>query len=108
MTFHTAAALTLAAIALTASIAGAQQPAASAMPTVPASTCVKPDLPGAFADSRRFERFNKEGKAYSDCIKKYVDETKGLSDALIEAGNKAINEYNAFAKEVEERMPAKK
>ena len=75
---------------------------------MPATTCVKPDLPGAFADSRRFERFNKEGKAYSDCIKKYVDETKALSDATIEAGNKAIKEYNAFVAEVDERAAAKK
>jgi hypothetical protein len=78
------------------------------MPAVPAPTCVKPEFPGAFADSRRFERFNKEGKTYSDCIKKYVDETKILSDAIIEAGNKAVKEYNAFAAEVEERQAAKK
>ena len=66
----------LAVLAFIASIAGAQQPAATAMPAVPASTCVKPEFPGPFADSRRIDRFNKEYKTYADCIKKYVDETK--------------------------------
>ena len=108
MMFRTAAAPTLAAIAFVASIAGAQQAAAPAMPAVPAPTCVKPDFPGAFADSRRFDRFNKEYKAYSDCIKKYVDETKALSEAIVEAGNKAIKEYNAFNEELAERQAAKK
>ena len=106
MTFRTAAAPTLAAIAFTASIAGAQQPAAPAMPAMPAPTCVKPEFPGAFADTRRFDRFNKEYKAYAECIKKYVDETKVLSDAIIEAGNKAIKEYNAFNEELAERQAA--
>ena len=108
MMFRIAVAHTLAAIAFTASIASAQQPVAPAAPAVPAMTCVKPDLPNALADSRRLERFNKEGKAYSDCIKKYVEETKAVSDAMIEAGNKAINEYNAFAAEVAERSSATK
>jgi hypothetical protein len=98
----------LVALAFGASIASAQQPAAPTMPTVPAPTCVKPEFPGAFADTRRFDRFNKEYKAYAECIKKYVDETKVLSDAIIEAGNKAIKEYNAFNEELTERQAAKK
>jgi hypothetical protein len=108
MMFRTTAVPILAAIAFTASIAGGQQPAAPAMPAIPQHTCVKPEFPGAFADSRRFDRFNKEYKAYSDCIKKYVDETKVLSDAIVEAGNNAIKEYNAFSAELAERQAAKK
>jgi hypothetical protein len=91
-----------------ASIALAQQPAAPAMPAVPQHTCVQPEFPGAFADSRRFDRFNKEYKAYSECIKKFTDETKVLSDAIVEAGNKAIKEFNAFSAELAERQAAKK
>jgi len=98
----------LGAIAFIASVASAQQPATPAMPTVPAPTCVKPEFPGAFADSRRFDRFNKEYKAYSDCIKKYVDDTKVLADAMVEAGNKAIKEYNTFNEELAERQAAVK
>jgi hypothetical protein len=108
MTFRRAAVPALAAIAFAASIAGAQQPAAPAMPAVPQHTCVKPEFPGPFSDSRRLDRFNKEAKAYADCMKKYTDETKALSDAVIEAGNKAIKEYNAFAAEIEERAAAVK
>jgi hypothetical protein len=98
----------LAVFAFLASIAGAQQPAATAMPAVPASTCVKPEFPGPFADSRRIDRFNREYKSYADCIKKYVDETKTTSDAIIEAGNKAIKEFNAFNDELAERQAAVK
>ena len=108
MTPHTVAVFSLAAIAFAAPIADAQQPAPPALPAVPAPTCVKPDFPGAYADSRRIERFNKEGKAYADCIKKYLDETKALSDAAVDAGNKAIKELNAFITEVDERAGAKK
>jgi hypothetical protein len=107
MMFRTAAASTLAAIAFTASIAGAQQPAASAMPAVPAPTCVKPEFPNNLADARRIERFNKESKTYGECIKKYIDETKALADAVIEAGNKAIKEYNAFIEALAEREARK-
>jgi hypothetical protein len=108
MTFRTAAATTLAAIAFMASTAGAQQPDAPAMPAMPAPTCVKPEFPGALADSRRFDRFNKEYKTYAACIKKYVDDTKVLSDAIIDAGNKAIKDFNTFSEELAERQAAKK
>jgi hypothetical protein len=108
MMFRTAAAHCLAALALMASIAGAQQPSAPAMPSVPAPTCVKPEFPGAFSDSRRFDRFNKEYKIYGECIKKYVEETKTAADAIIESGNKAIKEFNAFNDELAERQAAKK
>jgi hypothetical protein len=98
----------LMAFVLGASIATAQQPVAPAVPAVPQHTCVKPEFPGALADSRRFDRFNKEYKAYAECIKKYVDETKVLSDAIVEAGNKAIKEFNTFSEELAERQAAKK
>ena len=98
------------AVALFAANVFAQTPAAAPapMPAVPQSTCVQPEFPGAFADSRRFERFNKEYKTYADCIKKYIDETKVISDAAIEAGNKAIKEFNTFSAELEARQAAVK
>jgi hypothetical protein len=98
----------LVALAFGASIASAQQPAAPVMPTVPQPDCVKPEFPGAFADGRRFDRFNKEYKAYAACIKKYVDDTKVLTDAIVEAGNKAIKDFNTFNAELEERQAAVK
>jgi hypothetical protein len=108
MTLRTTAIATVAGIAFTTSIAGAQQPVASAMPTVPQPACEKPEFPGAFADSRRFDRFNKEYKAYAACIKKYVDDTKVLTDAIVEAGNKAIKDFNTFNEELAERQAAVK
>lgn len=108
MDYRKSTATALVALALGASVVRAQQTAAPAMPVVPQHTCVKPEFPGPFADSRRFDRFNKEYKAYADCIKKYVDDTKVLSDAIVEAGNKAIKEFNTFNEELAERQAAKK
>ena len=108
MTSRTFAIAALVVFALDASIAGAQQPAATVMPAIAAPTCVKPQFPGPFDDSRRIDRFNKEYKTYADCIKKYVEETKTTSDAIIEAGNKAIKEFNAFNDELAERQAAVK
>ena len=90
----------------------AQQPApaptTAATITVAPPTCVKPEFPGPFSDQRRFDRFNKEAKAYADCIKKYITETKAVSDANIEAGNNAIKEFNAYIEEVDARQAAMK
>ena len=89
-------------ILLTAALAApayAQQPA-PAMPVVPPHTCVKPELPGIQAPQNRINAFNSKFKAYGDCIKKNMSNTKALSDASIAAANSAINEYNQFAIEV--------
>lgn len=77
----------------------AQQPAPP-MPAVPPHNCVKPQFPGAQAPQNRIDAFNRQFKAYGDCIKKYVSDAKALSDASIAAANNAINEFNQFAVEV--------
>ena len=105
MMFRTAAVPALAALALTMSIASAQQPPT---PVVPEPTCVKPEFPGLTADSKRFDRFNKEYKTYSDCIKKYIDENKALADAIIATSNKVIKEFNTYNEEMAERQAARK
>jgi len=103
-----------AAASLIAISAFAQQPApesaATGTPaiTVAPPTCVKPEFPGPFSDQRRFERFNKDSKNYADCIKKYIAETKAVSDANIAAGNSAIKEFNDFIAEVDARQAAMK
>jgi len=94
---------TLFAIALVAGAicANAQeQPAPVAMPTVPAHNCVKPDLPGANATQSVLKKFNETFKVYDQCIKKYIDGTKALSDAAMLAGNNAITEYNKLAEQM--------
>jgi hypothetical protein len=83
-------------------------PAGTSAITVPPSNCAKPEFPGPFSDQRRFDRFNKDSKGYADCIKKYVAETKAVSDANIEAGNNAIKEFNDFIAEVDARQAAVK
>ena len=82
--------------------AQAQDPA-KAMPTIPPATCVKPDFPQKFADQRRLDRFNKEMKAYSECVKKYSDDMKAISDAAIASGQALIDEYNALTADYSSR-----
>ncbi|MEO8740057.1 MAG: hypothetical protein ABI537_10180 [Casimicrobiaceae bacterium] len=90
----------------------AQQPApaptGTAAVAVPPPTCAKPEFPGAFSDQRRFDRFNKDSKTYTDCIKKYIAETKAVADANIAAGNAAIKDFNAYIEEVDARQAAMK
>ena len=84
-------------------------PAATALPAgvaIPPPTCVKPDYPQKFADQRRFDRFNKESKAYTDCVTKYVDEMKAISDAAVASGKALIDEYNALTADYNSRQPA--
>lgn len=90
--------------------AQAQQPAPqapTAMPTIPPATCVKPEYPQKFADQRRLDRFNKEIKTYTDCVKKYIDDMKALADAAIDASKIVIDEYNALTADYNSRRDAK-
>ena len=96
------------AFAFGASIACAQQPAAPAMPVVPGATCVKPEVPPSHAAPQRINTFNREYKAYTDCVKKYIDETNALANASIAAGKAVIDEFNALNDEVRARGEAAK
>jgi hypothetical protein len=86
--------------------ASALPPVPAGMPPIPPPTCVKPEYPQKFADQRRFDRFNKESKAYTDCVTKYTDDMKALSDAAIARGQALINEYNALTADYNSRKPA--
>lgn len=101
-----------AVVSMLATGAFAQQPApapaGTATITVAPPTCVKPEFPMQFSDQRRFDRFNREAKTYADCIKKYIADTKAVSDANIEAGNNAIKDFNAYIEEVDARQAAMK
>ena len=100
---------TVVAASLTAiSVFAQQAEPAPNVPPVPPPTCTKPEFPGPFSDQRRFERFNKDSKNYADCIKKYIAETKAVSDANVAAGNNAIKEFNDFIAEVDARQAAMK
>jgi hypothetical protein len=104
----------LVALLASAGLCLAQTPAAPGpnvpvtMPEVPKATCVKPELPRQFADSRRLDRFNKDYKAYHDCVAKYVDDTNALASSTIAQGKAALDEFNAFNAEYKEYQESKK
>jgi len=87
-----------ASLSVTAAAARAQA-APVTMPAIPPHNCVKPEFPGRppIASPNRISVFNKEYTAYSECIKKYFDETKAMSNAAIAAANGAIEEFNKFS-----------
>jgi len=83
-------------------------PASTTMPSVPASTCVKPEYPGRLAltvDSK-VKAFNRDYNAYRDCTNKYVEGTKKLANDAIAAGNTAVDDFNKFAEEVKAQNDA--
>jgi hypothetical protein len=98
MNVRTLFAMVLAASAISAN--AQEQPAPVAMPTVPAHNCVKPEIPGANATQSTLKRFNESYKAYDQCIKKYIDGVKALSDSAMQAGNNAVTEYNKLAEQI--------
>ena len=99
----------IAALALAGLPALAQAPAtATAMPAVPPHSCVAPEYPGKDASKSRVDKFNQDYKTYGECIKKYVEDTKLWVKAAADAGNKAIDEYNKFAEDINKRIEAEK
>jgi hypothetical protein len=107
-------AVSLVAIAVGAPPASAQQPAPATTVAIPKHSCVKPDVSrlGGTADMRgsaealRMTTFNKEYKAYSECIKKYVEDTNAISTAANAAGRAAIDEFNAITAEAKAKSEA--
>ena len=100
---------------LVALIAGAspafaqnQPPPPVTMPAVPPPNCVKPEYPGKLASNTMINAFNKNYKVYGDCIKKYLDDVKTLTNAAIEAGNKAVDEYNKYTNDIKAEIEAGK
>jgi hypothetical protein len=110
----------LAALAAFALSAQAQTPAAtpggSSTLTVPPHSCVQPKIPTEHETTRlrgdaynkAIEAFNKEYRAYGECIKKYVDETRAWGKEIADAGNKAVDEYNKFTADLREKLEADK
>ncbi len=112
----------LAALAAFAVPALAQTPAPAAAAsttqafTVPPHTCVAPKFPSkpetvqlrGDAYNKLIEAFNQNYRAYSECIKKYVDDTKVWVKEVADAGNKAIDEYNKYTADLKEKIEAEK
>ena len=76
---------------------------------VPKPKCEpKPEYPGRLAlqtDSRR-RLFEREVKAYKDCMTAYLEERKAASNANLAAGNAAVEEYNTTMKKINAEQEA--
>jgi len=107
MRFPPLVAAALAASALFVTPASAQdQPPPVTMPAVPPHNCVKPETVGSLASQNQIRAFNKGYKAYSECIKKYVEDAKTLSNTALAQGNKAVDEFNALSAEIKAQNEA--
>src|SRR3954468_740048 len=94
----------------------AQAPAAAPADIPKASCGTPPALPGEkmMEDSSIRRRFEREIKAYGDCVKAYVAERQAAANALqaqakahADAANAAILEYNALMKKINEQASSK-
>lgn len=68
----------------------------------------KPDYPGRLAmtvDTKR-KVFDREIKAYKECMTAYIDERKTAIKANDAAANAAVDEYNGVMKKVQEDQAA--
>jgi hypothetical protein len=78
--------------------------AAGVAPAMPPNPCVKPEFPGKLASSTRAVVFNKELKAYGECVKKYIGDLRNIANAATAAGNSAIDDYNAYQAELKAKI----
>lgn len=88
-------------------VAVAQAPAPAKAPEIPPAKCEpKPEFPGRLASDTRRKLFDREMKAYKDCMQVYLDERKAAIKANEVAANAAIEEHNAVMKKIQEEQAA--
>lgn len=97
--------------------AAAEAPAATAAPAAAAAAglppiqphrCVAPEYPGRDVSNTKIVAFNKDYKTYGDCIKSYVETNRAWANAVVEANNKAIDEYNKYTEKLRDAIEAAK
>jgi hypothetical protein len=101
--------ITLAAALLAAApLALAQAPEAPKPPVdIPKPSCgTPPELPGRvmMQDSSVRKRFETDVQKFKECMKAYVDERQAAAKANAAAGNDAVNDFNAWAKALDEEQ----
>jgi hypothetical protein len=69
---------------------------------------VQPVYPGKNAADAKIKDFNATNKAYGDCIRKYIETMRTLSNNAVQSGNDAVAEYNKFTEEVKKQLDADK
>jgi hypothetical protein len=97
-------------IALAAALlAGASYAYAQSPGDVPKPKCEnKPEYPGRLAmtsDSRR-KTFDRDVKAYKECMMAYIEDRKTAIKANDAAANAAVDEYNGLMKKITEEQNA--
>jgi hypothetical protein len=50
--------------------------------------------------------FNRQFKAYGECVKAYVDHNKAIAEAATAAANRVVDEYNSYTAEVKAKIEA--
>src|SRR5206468_12441700 len=99
----------LAIAALCAGSAAAQPASAPAsMPSIPAATCTQPEYPGRLASEARKTAFTREYRAYGHSVKQYAADLRKLTDEAQAAGNRVVEEYNNFTKDLQAKVEAGK
>ena len=97
-------ALSIAAFSL--DVAAQTPPPAAAASLVPPNTCVKPEFSGRLAIDPNMTAFNRNFKAYGECVKKYVDQNKAIAEAATAAANRVVDEYNTYTAEIKTKIEA--
>lgn len=90
-------------------LAAAGTALAAAPPEVPKPRCEPVKMPGSrmLQDKSVRRDFDRDMKAYKDCMTAYVDERTAAIKANQDAANAAINEYNGVMKALNEAQGAK-
>ena len=97
------------ASALAFSLGAAAQttpPATAAPPLVAPNTCVKPEFSGRLASDPNMVAFNRQFKAYGECVKAYVDHNKAIAEAATAAANRVVDDYNSYTADLKAKIEA--
>jgi hypothetical protein len=76
------------------------------LPTIPPPNCKQPEYPGIHALNSTILAFNKDYKAYGECIRNYVADNKAWIDAVVETNNRAVEEYNKYTTDLKKLIDA--
>lgn len=78
------------------------------LPTIAPPNCKPPEYPGNLASNATITVFNRDYKAYGDCIRKYVEENRAWIAAVIDTNNRAVEDYNKYTTDLKKLIDAAK
>src|SRR4051812_17474048 len=67
-----------------------------------------PEFPGRLASDTRRKVFDRDMKAYKDCVSKYIEDRKASIKANDAAANAAVDEHNAVMKKITDEQATAK